>query len=217
MAGERILLPGYVEDTEDFPVDRIPYHGRRAGPWLDARAEVLGPVNLHRVADGKRGADGVGAAGAFVPVRAGDELDAPGRIQRGRVALRFEDRPGRVPENHDGAGLGQEVANLLHDGCTRADQVTMPMLEREESLFRKRGRGLRALGIDPGRLAPHPRAFDDVAHHMGGQFAPEQEALPERHHLWFLIRMRERRERFLRHHVAPSSRRTGRLPAGCPK
>src|SRR6185295_15405987 len=72
MAGERILLPGYVEGTENFPVDRIPYHGRRARPWLDARTEVLCRVNLHRVADGKRGADGVGAADALVPVRAGD-------------------------------------------------------------------------------------------------------------------------------------------------
>src|SRR6267142_3228750 len=207
MAGERILLAGYVQYPDNFPVDRIAYHARGAGPRLDSRAEVLSRVNLHRVSDGERGADGVRAAGALVPVRAGDEPDIPGRIHRGRVARRLEDRAGRIREDHDGARLGQEVADLLHDPETRPDEVTMPVLKREERFFGKRRRRLRALGIDSHGLTPHPGPFDDTPDYIGRQFTSAQEPLPERHHLGFLIRMRERGESLLhnRHHMAPSS------------
>src|SRR5260370_26946194 len=134
MAAERIPLPGYVQYSKHLTVDRIAYHGGRTGPWLDSRTEVLSAVNLHRSKDGKRGADGVRAAGALVPVRSGFEPDIPGRLHYCWVAHGFEDHARGIREDHDGPGLRQEVSGLFRDRHTRTDQVTVRMLEGRESL-----------------------------------------------------------------------------------
>src|SRR5258705_10221668 len=135
MATERVPLPGYVQYSEYLAVDRIANHRRRARPWFDSRTKVLSAVNLHRSQDGERGADGVRAAGALVPVRSGFEPDILGCFHCCRVAHGFEDHAGGIREDHDGPGLRQEVSGLVGDRHTRPDQVTMRVLEGRERLL----------------------------------------------------------------------------------
>ena len=185
-------------------MDRIADHRRRAGPELDSRAEVFGPVHLHRSTQGKRGADGVRTAGALVPDRSGLEPDVPGPFHRCRVADRLEDRPRGIGEDHDGPRLRKEVSGLFRDRHARTEQVTMRVLKRPQGLFRKRHRRLRALGIHSRRATTLPGPFDHVPYGMRRHVMATQELLPGCHHPPFLIRLWERRESFLRCHVASS-------------
>src|ERR1700730_9148496 len=205
MAAERIPLSGYIQYPKNLAVDRIAYHRRRTGPWLDSRAEVLRAVTLHRSTDGERGADGVRAAGTLVPVRSAFEADVPGRFHGCRVAHRLEDHPGGIGEDHYGPGLRQEVSGLFRDRHTRPDQVAMRVLKCPESLFRQRHRSLRARRINSRGGTALPGPFDHVPYGMRRQFTAPQELLPSCHHPSFLIRMWKSREPSLPCHVASSN------------
>ena len=85
-------------------------HGRcRAGPALDALAEVFGGMHLHRPAHGQGGADAVGADHVFMPVAALDQVNALRRLQRVHVAGNFEYHAVRVGQQHHRARAGQQM------------------------------------------------------------------------------------------------------------
>src|SRR5258707_816609 len=184
MATERVPLPGYVQYSEYLA------------------------VNLHRSQDGERGADGVRAAGALVPVRSGFEPDILGCFHCCRVAHGFEDHAGGIREDHDGPGLRQEVSGLVGDRHTRPDQVTMRVLEGRERLLWQWGCSLQALRINSRGGTAFPGPFDHVPYGMRGQLPSTQEFLPRGHNPSFLFRMWKRRERLLRCHLASSTPHT---------
>ena len=63
--------PGYVDHAQDFTVVGMTNDVGGTGPTFDARAVMLGGVNLHGVANSQRGANGVSAAHVLAPGNAG--------------------------------------------------------------------------------------------------------------------------------------------------
>src|SRR3989449_5882807 len=57
MAIEAVAQTRNVQHAEQFAVSGIAHRGGRAGPWLDAGAEVLTTMDAHGPADGQRGPD----------------------------------------------------------------------------------------------------------------------------------------------------------------
>ena len=135
---ERAAQPRDVHHSYHFATGWIAHDGRGACPRLDSSAEMLCRVDLDRLSDGQRGANGIRAAGELIPARPGHEPDVLSRFERTLIARGFENDSGRIGQDHHGPRLRQEIAGLLHDRHARVDQIAMSVLQGPEFLLPSR-------------------------------------------------------------------------------
>ncbi|MNN19745.1 hypothetical protein D3C81_1329990 [compost metagenome] len=171
---------GNVDDTEDLAVARIVDHRRRAGPALDALAEVLGRMDLHRVAEQQGGADGVGAADLLAPRTARHQVDVFGPAEGRRVAARLEDHPLAVGEDQHGAALRHQL--LGHGQRRRAavQQTPVALAGGEQLRVGQRLGGVLQARIDPPVQAAAPGIVDRMAEQVTRRRRTAQHGLPGR-------------------------------------
>ena len=86
---------------QERAVRRVVHHRGGTGPGLDASAEMLRGVDLHRPPHGQGRANGVRAAGQLVPVGPGLQADDTRCIDRGWIAFGLEDHALWIGEDHD--------------------------------------------------------------------------------------------------------------------
>lgn len=152
-----------------------------ARPAIDANAIMLGGMNLYGMAEGQRGADGVGATNALAPGHAGQQMNVFGKAQGMAVALHGENQRTGVGERHDGPRLRQKIPCARHDGGSGFKQFTVLVFKRLQLRFADRRRAATFCRINLAGPAALPRTFDQTAQGIRCWTAPCQKSLPCRH------------------------------------
>ena len=152
---------------------------RAAGEHAVAVEVVLGAEHLDRRTLDQGGADRVGAALAFAPVRARLQRDAVGAVDEGGVADAVQDHPAGVGEQHHAARGTDLFVQVLHDATGVREQGRAALARHHQVAPRGAGRAhalahvqSQALAARPGAQHRHRQAR--VGHLAGGGKLPAQ-------------------------------------------
>ncbi|MCP1745130.1 hypothetical protein J2R73_007764 [Bradyrhizobium japonicum] len=90
-----------VDHAKQLAIGRVMNRDSSASPPLHLRAEMLCTVNLDRLRFRYRGANRVGADVGLAPATSVFEMDCAAGVDDPVVALRIDDQPTRIGEDHD--------------------------------------------------------------------------------------------------------------------
>ena len=170
------VVAGDVKHAAQLPARAEDWRGR-AGQEAVALKVVLGAVDDDGAAFGQAGADGVGAAVAFMPEGAGAQRDALGAAQEVGVAQAVQQQAACIGEHHQAARVAHLVENEVHDGAGLREEVVFGGHGAAQLAFAaKRGLAQASQRADAGVLAALPGALQGFVHQAQRQVAGFQQA-----------------------------------------
>ncbi len=123
---------------------------------------MLAPVDLHRIAQGQRRTNGVGALAALRPARTGLQGHAAGAVQEGIIALGMQDHPLRVGQHHHALRAAQLLRQGFHDGARMGAQGLVACHGPGQGLAVQQVQVGLLMGLQPERLRAGVGLGDDA-------------------------------------------------------
>ncbi|BDC45245.1 hypothetical protein PTKU15_85420 [Paraburkholderia terrae] len=158
-----VRKPRDINSAKHSAVLWIADNGRGTCPPLHCHAKMLGAVNLHRLLQGKCGANRIRPTGAFCPAASRYQAKLPQGANDARVAREFENCSVRISQNQHGLSSAQKFTCLREKRPYRIQYPAVPDAQVINAIFIERRWTALGVRVDVTFQAPMPGSVNDRA------------------------------------------------------
>ncbi|MGY4299799.1 hypothetical protein ACVWXN_007894 [Bradyrhizobium sp. i1.4.4] len=171
---------GYIHHSQELAIGGMVNWNSGAGPTLNSGAKMLSSANLDRLRFSHCGANGVGADIGLAPASSMFKVNSSTGINDPGVALRIDDQPCRICQDHHGVGVAQERSRVLQRRPGGMTKRSMPRSMAKQFGFWHEGRHC-AVNSYVVALGSLPRRGDRRSK-VGGQSPALDKCFPRDQH-----------------------------------